>query len=198
MPTGYTQIINDKEDVTFRDYALRCARGFGACLLQREEGMDEPPRPREVDPYYARNLAQDRAKLAELESMTVEQAEIIAAAEYEAAVKRHEKDKQEELALRERYARIRAEVERWKPPTPKHNELKKFMLDQLRIGHVEYDVDQWAPKRLSGKKWLAERRKSARNSVSYSEEELLKEEELSRESAEWLSQLVESLEARND
>ena len=47
MPTGYTAIIEEKPDLTFREFALKCARGMGACIMQRDEGMDSLPR---VDP----------------------------------------------------------------------------------------------------------------------------------------------------
>ena len=33
---------------------------------------------------------------------------------------------------RERYETMLAEVEAWQPPTPDHEELKRFMADQLR------------------------------------------------------------------
>lgn len=41
MPTGYTSIIDDNENVTFKEYALRCARGFGALMHLRDESLDK-------------------------------------------------------------------------------------------------------------------------------------------------------------
>jgi hypothetical protein len=51
MPTGYTAMIEEREDVTFREFALTCARAFGACIMQRDNSLAEPPKPREVDKY---------------------------------------------------------------------------------------------------------------------------------------------------
>lgn len=42
MPTGYTADI--KDGITFRDFALRCARAFGATIMQRDEDISIPPR----------------------------------------------------------------------------------------------------------------------------------------------------------
>ena len=50
MPTGYTAIIEDKPGLTLREFALRCARGMGACIMQRDDNMDEPPKAPEPGP----------------------------------------------------------------------------------------------------------------------------------------------------
>lgn len=40
MPTGYTHKI--KDGMTFKEYALRCARNFGALMDMRDDPMDAP------------------------------------------------------------------------------------------------------------------------------------------------------------
>lgn len=59
MPTGYTAIIEERADLSFRDFALRCARGMCACVMQRDDPMDELPKARAqerkawIDALYA-------------------------------------------------------------------------------------------------------------------------------------------------
>jgi hypothetical protein len=129
MPTGYTCIIHDKEDVTFKDYALRCARAFGALVEFRDEALDAPlPKRIEVDPYYARALMESVKRLETLKDADPR--------EYGNCVKSKRVAELEEslrkyLMLRDRFDCITKAVQAWKPPTSKHEELKKFMLDQI-------------------------------------------------------------------
>ena len=49
MPTGYTTDIYNGKDVTFKDFALKCARAFGACIHQREDNIDDLPKLKKHD-----------------------------------------------------------------------------------------------------------------------------------------------------
>lgn len=40
MPTGYTAAI--KYGITFKEFALDCARNFGACISMRDEPRETP------------------------------------------------------------------------------------------------------------------------------------------------------------
>lgn len=86
MPTGTTCFIENDPNATFRQFALRCSRLF---IYDSPMGNEPLPR-REVQPYYVDELKKSRARLAELETMTVAQADVIAASEFVAAMKRHE------------------------------------------------------------------------------------------------------------
>jgi hypothetical protein len=41
MPTGYTAGVADGTITEFREYALLCARAFGACIMLRDEPVEE-------------------------------------------------------------------------------------------------------------------------------------------------------------
>ena len=49
MPTGYTCHIEDGTVTTLRQYALTCARAFGACASMRDEPLTVLP-PSKVEP----------------------------------------------------------------------------------------------------------------------------------------------------
>ena len=60
MPTGYTSKIGD--DQSFKDFALRCARNFGANILMRDDPMDAEIKKYEVEPYYMNRLTETIAE----------------------------------------------------------------------------------------------------------------------------------------
>ena len=62
MPTGYTEDIYNGKDVTFKDFALKCARAFGACVHQRDDDANDPPKLREPNTgYYEERLKKAKA-----------------------------------------------------------------------------------------------------------------------------------------
>lgn len=76
MPTGFTAIIEEKEDLTFEEFALRCARGMGALIMMRDDPMSaEVPDHFPLDDYHGRSLEDQAKKLLELRAMTREDIE---------------------------------------------------------------------------------------------------------------------------
>jgi len=37
MPSGFTSDIYDGKKITFKDFTLKCARAFGACIHLRDD-----------------------------------------------------------------------------------------------------------------------------------------------------------------
>ena len=58
MPTGYTADIYEGNDVSFRDFALKCARAFGACIEQRDDDANDKPKliEKTKDNYHIKRL----------------------------------------------------------------------------------------------------------------------------------------------
>ncbi len=194
MLTGYTQLIDSDPNVTLRAYALRCARAFGACVMQRDESIDNPPRHREPSTYHAEELSKAKAALAAAKAMSTDAAEAGALARfnkerdyYKAAVA----ERAEKLA---RYNRIRAEVEAWTPPSADHVGLKTFMLSQIdetiRFDHG-YALD--VPKRVTAMAYKAKEIESAKRDVAYHAAKDEEEVRRCREADAWIDALVGSL-----
>lgn len=56
MPTGYTVGIADGKITTFEQYAMTCARAFGALVMMRDDPFDAPiPEEIKVADYYVTN-----------------------------------------------------------------------------------------------------------------------------------------------
>jgi hypothetical protein len=152
MPTGYTADLYDGKDVSFRDFVLRCSRAMGAAVMLRDDGPEVVPTPENVSPntsYTQRRLAEAKGEfekwknlvgpglLAETESFNAKQRQ----------ARKGDEEKRERIA--NAYTSMIEQVEAWDPPTPDHEPLKEFMLQQLR-NSLKFDASPTDPK------WYAE------------------------------------------
>lgn len=57
MPTGYTYPVAEEKVDTLAEFALQCARAFGACVTMRDEPSNKPI-PEEFKPslHYQKKL----------------------------------------------------------------------------------------------------------------------------------------------
>lgn len=196
MPTGYTSAVQDGTITEFSDFAMRCARNFGALILMRDDPMDASV-PDEFKPsdHYAKTKAEAEARLAELVAMDAGTAHDAAKAEFEAACADVRDYRQKAETEKKRYRAMLDQVMAWTPPTPDHEGLKRFMIQQLQES-IEHDCDtswrQW-PTQLSGKDWLEQAKAKAQKDVGYYTKEMIEEEKRSRSRTEWVRSLKKSL-----
>jgi len=191
MTTGYICIIEEKLDVTLRDFVLRCAHAFGPVAHQRDEGLDSPLRAPEMDPDVAKDLTRAEARLREAEGMTLAQAEVLAEAQFAAAKKWAQEIEWSRAATGSRYRAMLAKVEAWNPPTPDHQGLKDFMVEQIRGSMSDYVPPD--PLRVSAEAWLAAAVESASEDVTRLRVRLAKEEKNVAFAKAWIEALVASV-----
>lgn len=194
MPTGYTCIIDDHDDVTFGQYVWRCARAFGALVLMRDDALDAVP-PESFEPdlrYYAEALERETAEIDRLLAMTPEQAEEAAKADYRKQVDQWQKSEAERAAVQRRYDQMRDRIERWTPPSSDHSELKKFMLQQL-VESRKYSGPYPQPTLVPGVEWRQRRLDETQRSLKYHREHIEAERARTKERNRWLAQLRESV-----
>ena len=155
MPTGYTVKVASGEVDTLKDYALICARAFGALAFMRDDDMDTPV-PRYIDPNLRRHhdiIEHLRLTLRRLKDMSDEEADREAKRQHEDSVAKAQAiGAKRELELL-RYRAMLIEVEKWEPPETLE-ELKEFMVSQLQtsIGSVSCPPPE-TPQPLSGSEW---------------------------------------------
>ncbi len=191
MPTGYTEIIErDGPEPTFRDFAIRCARGMGACVMQRDESLDVAPRHRELSDYHIKELAKASARWRELDGMTLAQAAVIASAEHEAMTREWRDGEEVRIALMARYARMRTAVVAWKAPTPVHEGLRRFMLEQIDLCFIR-PMEEPTP--VDAAAWLLEQKRQAARDIAYHTEEQVKEVTRCTEANAWIDAMMASL-----
>lgn len=194
MPTGYTADI--AKGIMFKQFAMNCARAFGALVLMRDDPADAPiPEKFEPSDYHVKALAEARAELARLESMGEGMASVAAIKEWEANDSARRVRMAERDELRRKYNAMLAEARAWNPPTPDHVGMRDFMVEQINESikfdcSSRYDTPEIL---LDGNAWLAQKRAAAMRDVEYHSQENAKEIARAAERTEWVKALRFSL-----
>jgi len=200
MPTGYTARICEGEQ-SMSEFILGCARAFGACAGQRDNPMDDLPKiPAEIEFQGGARIAEAEKKLADLLALTQEEKIAMGVKEHKEQIKYYTKALKERKIVRARLDKMYARIEDWVPPSKDHDELKKFMLDQLQstiendgdVGYYERtlqaekekDMLDFYDSELVRAKWC----------VKHAKEEAHKEKDRYVNRVQWIKQLYNSLE----
>lgn len=198
MPTGYTADVITGKVATFPAFAMQCARAFGALILMRDDPLDAPiPDAFAPSGYYAKRLEENDAEAVRLASLTAEEAEQEAEADYQRAVQHREEAIREAAEARQRCEAMLAQVREWTPPTPDHEGLKRFMVEQLeetiRFDGTFTDGDWWRAERLTGEEWLGRQVENLARDRERHEREWAAEQERTDGRNAWVKNLRESL-----
>lgn len=198
MPTGYTASI--KDGITFKQFALNCARNFGALIDMRDKPMsDEIPEKFEGTNYYLENLTNSKEKLAIILALSDEECEEKAVEEFTKEQERRAKITRKEIELRAQYKDMLKQVRNWHPPSVDHNGLKKFMESQI-LESIKFDCSLMSHYeddpviKLTDNEWRNEEIKSTAKNIEYYVKEHDKEVERNDSKNKWVSRLRNSLE----
>lgn len=200
MPTGYTHCVQDGSVTEFREFALRCARGMGACVMLRDDPLDDgiPETLPTEGEYHTAQINELKQRLGELRRMSLADAEKAATKEYDDALKRHREYLDEKELQRQRYEAMLAEVDKWIPPTDDHRGLKDFMVSQLRES-INFDCSTTyvtAPvPAASGAAWLSDKISDCERDLKHHAEERAKQQTREASRQAWVDALRASLTA---
>ena len=203
MPTGYTAGILDGEIKTFPQFAKNCLRAFGATMHMRDEPLEKEYEPRMPSDYYSKNISEKKAQI--LEYKTLSDKEIIAKEKQrlEESKSYHLKSIETAKANKKKLIKMLKKAREFIPPTPEHDEFKKFMIDQLEstisfdcctkyhdeaLIQIKSTLSNLDATELR-KQLIAETEKS----LAYYVEEEAKEIKRCNDSNEWVNQVFESL-----
>lgn len=194
MPTGYTHAVCDGKITEFPEFAMTCARAFGALITMREEPASAEI-PEEIVPdtkYYDERLAEDMKRMGEVQAMSMQDANTTALEEHRSALASRAKYLADKDAEAARLNAMIAKVRAWEPPTPDHVEMKKFMIDQLTIslpGNYAPEI----PALLDGAAWRQKEIDRLADSVVRYKKEIAKEIERASGRTAWVKALRTSL-----
>lgn len=197
MPTGYTAKLMEKGQ-DFRSFVLTCARGMGACIMQRDDPMDEPPAKQKPGDYNAKALKEAEKKLAKLKAMSTakqrEYGETLRSKAVASAMQSRSKAREEEARL----TSMEAQVKAWLPPTDDHKGLKDFMLQQIAISKHGDWMDKYVreAEEKTPEAYFVDALSGAARDIKYHAEEHAKEVERTNDRNEWIDQLYKSLPTR--
>ena len=196
MSTGYTSAI--KDGISFEDFALHCARAFGALISLRDDPHDTPI-PDEIKPsdFYKEQLEEAEEELNKLIDITEAEADETAVREYEAEVQSNKDRINEKNQLKLKYTSMLKEVNNWNPPTSDHEELKSFMQRQITAS-IEWDCDtsyyeEYTPTKQIGVEWLASYKKRLEQDIKRYTKKYAEEVERCAGRTEWVQALKKSL-----
>lgn len=194
MPTGYTADI--AKGITFEQYALGCARAFGALVMMRDDPSDAPiPERFEPSSYNKDGAIKAELEIARLEKLTPSEADMAAAESMREQVAAYRRRLEEKTDLRNKYNEILAKAVQFKSPTPDHEQYRQFMIDQIRSS-IEFDCGTdylEKPAMMSGPQWLAAALVKARHDLEYHTAEQAKEVERTETRNKWVSDLRAAL-----
>lgn len=131
MPTAYTSPIYEG-DYTLGEYALRCARAFSYFMHQRDESLENPPRPG-YDGYYHERKKEVEAELADARGLSLEEWEAKAVEEHAADIASSASLRAEKKANAARLEAMLAKVRAWRPPSSHHDALREYMISQINL-----------------------------------------------------------------
>lgn len=195
MPTGYT--ANIQKGISFKEYALSCARAFGALVVMRDESSDcEIPENFEPSCYHLNSSALLEIELAETEALTSDEAEV-AALDFFNKKEEYRLKKIEEAALVEKsYKEMLSKVNNWNSPSRDHDKLKEFMASQINesikfdCGSTYYNTPT---KKMTGEQWRSMRLESLHKDIAYHVNGYSEEVERTNNRNEWIATLRSSL-----
>lgn len=192
MPTGYTAQFLDNPTMTFEQWALKCARAFGPLIHMRDSLNAEIPTVVEPSSYYRNDLLEAEARVRELETMTLDDAAACAKREHESSKLLNIEIEERSLAEEAKHEAMRAKVIAWEPPTPEHESLKRFMLEQIQTSQMPH-YDPGPARNRTAQRWLDEERRYAAERVALRREDWRKSVESAAKATKWLADLRASL-----
>lgn len=198
MPTGYTAGVADGTVTEFKEYAMSCARAFGACISMRDDPHDaEIPEKFEPSSYHADAIERAESDLKILLDAT--QAELNAAAKlkYTVDLNHNQNAIAERQKQRERYEEMLAKAKAYEPPSDDHADFAEFMVSQLTQS-IEFDCstsyyEENMPKQLTAAEFRLKEMNRLEDSIEYHKREYVKEVQRTEKRNKWIQLLRESL-----
>jgi hypothetical protein len=196
VPTGYTAAI--KDGISFKKFAMDCARAFGACVILRDEPPGGEAIPEEFTPsdYHEKAARRAREELSATLAMSPQERQQAADKQWETLEAIRATRLEENRRLRAAYESMLGSVDAWTPPTPDHTGLKAFMQTQIKES-IDWDCsDEYHQKpipRLTGEMWAVEKVGLLGRDIEYHDKHHAEEVERTAGRTAWVKALRDSL-----
>ena len=196
MPTGYTAAI--KDGISFEKYVMDCARAFAACATLRDapSGGEQIPESFQPNEWHLKKVRSAKTELEVLLALSPEEQERKAANVWEEEEKSRKAYIEAREQLRNLYLTMLDKVRAWKPPTPDHVSLHKFMREQIEQSisfDCDIEYDKKPSPRLTGPEWKARETKRLQTEITYHEQAYAEEVTRTTRDTVWVMALRDSL-----
>lgn len=197
MPTGYTSGVSNGTITTFKEYALTCARAFGACVTLRDEPLSSNIPEFTVNESYKRRVDETKTELKRFSDLTHDQlvekynADIANRQAWAASAIEDRKLQQR------RYEMMLAQAKLFKPPTGSHIDFGKFIVEQLEQS-IAFDCEPRSYDNMPFEAWQVERLDQLKSNAERAVESY--EEEVKRVASrnEWVRNLRKAIKEVED
>lgn len=161
----YSQEIYEGKPLTFEQFLWRCALGQEPKSNYRWtlEGNSSFS-------YHDEAIKKSQARLDELRKMTLEEARAAARAEHARDTERRNEYLKEAYDRAARFRAVNYIAERWKPPTPEYENVKKRMLEVLKFDvRTDDEVGAGYPEFScqTGEEWLETEKQQSVSNIAY-------------------------------
>lgn len=181
----------------FPKFVMQCARAFGACIEMRDDSLDAPiPEQFKPSNYHKDAAAKARKELDRLDKLNAKERLAFGVKRKAEYVKGSRDYYETALGQDARIDAMVRDVSAWTPPSPEHDNLKKFMLEQLETSrHGKYNgLDTLkAAEAKTPLQYYSEAKQSARREIDYHDAEYAKEQARANSNTTWVRALRNSL-----
>ena len=200
MPSGLTCKIYSGEELSLRDFALRCIRQFGAGYFASQQGEKELPKDKapilKVDNYHERGILKAEEELEKWENLrnNLEEAQKLYDEQYTANMQFNATVNEERKEIEKRYNTVLEKVKAWDIPV-EYTSLKELMLKQLKDS-IEWDCTPYTPynkERVPIEEWIEVKIRLAKRDLDYHTKELQEEKRRVEYDNKYLKGLYEAL-----
>lgn len=200
MPSGLTCKIYNGEELTLRDFALRCVRQFGAGYFASQQGEKELPKDKapilKVDNYHEKKILEAEEELEKWENLrnNLEEAQKLYDEQYAQNMQFNAETNEKRKEIEKRYNIVLEKVKAWDIPI-EYNSLKEFMLKQLKES-IEWDCSPYTPykeEKIPIEEWIEVRIRLAKRDLDYHTKEFQEEKRRIAEHNNYLKGLYEAL-----
>lgn len=197
MATGYTYEVSDGTITDFDKFALTCARAFGAAIDQKEDAPGEIKIP-EFRSYHLASLHEASDELKKFKANRINK-ESWGKGQLANEIEELRFSVQKNHAEIQRMKNMLDKVNAWAPPTPDHQGLKDFMIQQLTDSikcdnRESYYQEEVVKLNATDPDTLYDLEiKRLENNIAYHKEELAKDFEKYKRSTTWILELQASL-----
>lgn len=200
--TGYTEQIENGNVTTGKDFLKLCTRAFGVAMDMMEKPLTVPtPTQFEPNPYYKQKYDKAVEVRDKWRQMTFDEAKQEMIEKHNAEITQIKKFLEKYKLEDEKYKKVRDEIKEWIPPTPQHEALKNFALDQIDLSMNTYlynSLEKELNKELDISddtvwKYINNMNASCEKNVGEAYEQWQKDLKRTAEKNTWMRQLLESL-----
>lgn len=200
MPTGYT--VNIKDGITFRKFALNCARNFGAAIALRDDDSSVEVTPENVKfgtNYHQKALSAAKSAQNKFKKLTRAQKRKMFKTETDRILENCRRTDITSKSQKKSYLAMLEKVKNWQPPTKDHKNMKDFMTSQITES-IDFDCDtKYNNERIietvtqTYPEWLKSKKEKLTWDIQYHQEHLEKDIARDNERSSWIKQLIDSL-----